>query len=302
VAVPTYIKGNILFYRQDILKRYQLAPPKTWAELQKICRQVLPQEKSLKYGLLLHSTNAVNDFYPIFWGFGGRVIDLDEAAYVLTQKANQDALAAALQMLVKLQGGIIPGPAALKQFEAAGSLRRAFYRGQALFMINWNTRMKDLHDLIAKGQNRTSGTLTAISQVGVTPIPSQAGHPHRYSNIGSFGWAINRFSVNSPEVIDQSKSFIKLVADEQFQLLAAETLGQVPSLKSALEKVTNQEVLRIYRDTFAQKDMVIRPRPHSRRINSTMEKYLQEVLYGRLAPAAAVTEVLAALEKDKAAD
>ena len=252
VAVPTYIKGNILFYRRDILKRYNLAPPRTWEELKAICRKVLPQEKSLKYGLLIHSTNTLNDFYPILWGFGGRVID-DAGQFVLPQRNNADAFVAALKELVAMQGSIIPGPGTLKKFEPTGSLRQAFYQGQALFMINWNTRMKDLSDLIAKGQGQPPGSLTSISQVGVAPIPAQAGHPHRYTNIGSFGWAVNRFSVTDPEVIEHARQFIELVADEQFQLLAAETMGQVPSLIRALEKVTNKEVLQVYHEPLPRR-------------------------------------------------
>ena len=299
VAVPTNIKGNILFYRRDILKRYNLAPPRTWEELRAICRKVLPQEKSLKYGLLIHSTNILNDFYPILWGFGGRVTD-DAGQFVLPQKNNADAFLAALKELVAMQGNIIPGPGALKQFDPGGSLRQAFYQGQTLFMINWSTRMKDLSDLIAKGQ--VQGSLTSISQVGVAPIPAQAGHPQHYSNIGSFGWAVNRFSVTDPVVIEHAKQFIGLVADEQFQLLAAETLGQVPSLIRALEKVTNKEVLQMYHNTFGQKDMVMRPRPHSRRINNVLEKVLDEVLYGRQTPDAALTLAITELKKDQNPD
>ena len=298
VAVPTYIKGNILFYRQDILKRYNLAAPRTWEELRAICRKVLPQEKSLKYGLLIHSTNTLNDFYPIFWGFGGRVTD-DAGQFVLPEKPNADAFVAALNALIAMQGSIIPGPGALKQFDPGGSLRQAFFQGQTLFMINWSTRMKDLSDLIAKGPGQPPGSLTSISQVGVAPIPAQAGHPHRYSNLGSFGWAVNRFSVTDPVVIEHAKQFIEVVADEQFQLLAAETMGQVPSLIRALDKVTNKEVLQVYNDTFAQKDMVIRPRPHSRRINNVLEKVLDEVLYGRQTPEAALAWAIAELKKDQ---
>jgi ABC-type glycerol-3-phosphate transport system substrate-binding protein len=296
VAVPTSIKGNILFYRRDILKRYNLAPPQTWEELQAICRKVLPQEKSLKYGLLIHSTNTLNDFYPILWGFGGRVTDA-AGQFVLPEKNHAAAFVAALKAVVAMQGTIIPGPGALKQFDPGGSLRQAFYQGQTLFMINWSTRMKDLSDLIAKGPG--PGSLTSISQVGVAPIPAQAGHPHRYSNIGSFGWAVNRFSVTDPEVIQSAKRFIGVVAGEQFQLLAAETMGQVPSLIRVLEKVTNKEVLQVYDDTFAQKDMVMRPRPHSRRINNVLEKVIDAALYGRQTPEAALAAAIAELKKDQ---
>ena len=294
VAVPTYIKGNILFYRQDLLNRYKLAPPRNWEELKAICRNVMPQEKSLKYGLLLHPTNFMNDFYPIFWGYGGRV--LDEANLLVAPLP--DNLAAAVDALTDLrglQGTVLPSPKELKQFEAPTTLRRAFYEGEALFMINWNTRLQDLKELILKGEGKAPGRLTAMDQIGVTPIPCRAGHPHRYSNIGSFGWGVNRFAVTHPRVIDLAKKFISLVADEQFQVLAAETLGQVPSLKSALAKVTNKEVLQVYRDAFASSDMVLRPRPQSRRINNVLEKYLGDVLYGQRSPqdavAAAVKEL-----------
>jgi multiple sugar transport system substrate-binding protein len=301
VAVPTNIKGNILFYRQDILKRYNLTPPRTWEELRAICLKVLPQEKSLKYGLLIHSTNTLNDFYPIFWGFGGKV-NTDDGQFVLPEKPNADAFVAALKALIAMQGNIIPGPTAWKQFDPGGSLRQAFFQGQTLFMINWSTRMKDLSDLIAKGPGQPPGSLTSVSQVGVAPIPAQAGHPHRYSNIGSFGWAVNRFAVTDPAVIEHAKQFIGVVADEQFQLLAAETMGQVPSLIRALDKVTNKEVLQVYNDTFAQKDMVLRPRPHSRRINNVLEKVLDEVLYGRQTPEAALTRAITELKKDQTLD
>jgi multiple sugar transport system substrate-binding protein len=301
VAVPTHIKGNILFYRRDILKRYNLEPPRTWDELMAICRKVLPLEKSLKYGLLIHSTNTLNDFYPILWGFGGRVSD-DAGQFVLPQKTNAEAFVAALKELIAMQGSMMPGPGALQQFDPSGSLRQAFYQGQTLFMINWSTRMKDLNDLIAKGQGQPPGSLTNFSQVGVAPIPAKAGHPHRYSNIGSFGWAVNRFSVTDPVVIEHAKQFIGLVADEQFQLLAAETMGQVPSLIRVLEKVTNKEVLQVYNDTFAQKDMVMRPRPHSRRINNVLEKALDAALYGRQTPEAALAGAIADLKKDQTSD
>lgn len=295
VAVPTYIKGNILFSRGDILKRHNLRPPKTWDDLKVICRKILPLEKSLKYGLLIHSTNALNDFYPIFWGFGGQVNN-DAGQFVLHHRTNSEAFVAALKELMSMQGTIIPNANDLKRFEPTGMLRQTFYQGQALFMINWNTRMKDLNDLIAHGKGQPPGSLTDINQVWISPIPAKAGQAHRYTNIGSFGWAVNRFSVTDPTVIANARRFIELVSDEQFQILAAETMGQVPSLKGALDQVANRDVGRVYKWTFGQKDMVIRARPHNRRINNTLEKYLQEALYGLRTAESALDGSLAELK------
>jgi ABC-type glycerol-3-phosphate transport system substrate-binding protein len=301
MAVPTSIKGNILFYRRDLLNRHQLAPPRTWEELRAICRKVMPQEKSLKYGLLVHPTNFINDFYPIFWGFGGQVLD-GEGRLALAQDNNLSAWVAALTEVVNMQGTIAPGPKDLPQFEGTETLRRAFYRGEALFMINWNTRMQDLKEMIRKGEGKTPGGLSQIKQVGVAPIPCRGGQKHRYANIGSFGWGVNRFAVVNPRVIDQTKRFINLVTDEPSQILAAETLGQVPALKGALKKVANAEVLQVYQETFASPDMVLRPRPFSRRINNVLEKYLQEALYGRRTPAAATQAALKELKETDTTD
>ncbi|MBM4283876.1 MAG: extracellular solute-binding protein [Deltaproteobacteria bacterium] len=301
VAVPTQIKGNILFFRQDLLQRYQVPPPRTWEELRAACRKILPLEKSLKHGLLFHYTNFVNDFYPILWGFGGRVID-DRGRLVLHRKGNLSAAVAALSEIRSLQGGIAPGPKELAQFEAPGSLRQAFYRGEALFMINWNTRLNDLKELIRKGEGRSPGALVNLNQVGVAPIPCQTGQPHRYANVGSFGWGVNRFAVTSPEVIADAKRFINLVADVEFQLLAARIQGQVPSLESALKRLEHPEVQQLYRDAFAVTDMRLRARPQSRRVNNTLEKHLLEAINGQRSPEGAFEEIIKELRGLKADD
>jgi multiple sugar transport system substrate-binding protein len=294
VAVPTHIKGNILFYRQDLLQRHQVAPPRTWDELRAACRKIMPQEKLLKWGLLFHTTNFMNDFYPILWGFGGQITN-QRGRLVLQQKQNLAAAVAALTEIRGLQGSFSPGPKDLAQFEASGSLRQAFYRGEALFMINWNTRLNDLKEMIRKGEGRTAGSLTSLSQVGVAPLPCQTGQPHRYANVGSFGWGINRFAVTHPDVIANARRFLNLVGETEFQLLAAEVQGQVPALQSALKRLDQPEVLQVYRDAFSRPDMRLRPRPQSRRINNTMEKYLLEALTGQKSPEGAFQAILADL-------
>ena len=66
VAVPTSIRGNILFLSPGPAGALGLTPPRHWDELKAICQKILPREKYLKYGLLMHSSQFVDDFYPIF--------------------------------------------------------------------------------------------------------------------------------------------------------------------------------------------------------------------------------------------
>jgi len=297
VAVPPYIKGNILFYRRDLLEKHGVEVPRTWEELKAACRKIMSREPQLKYGLLLHMTNFVNDFYPILWGYGGEVSDV-EGRLVLDEPHNRQACLAALEDLKNMQPDIIPGPEKLKSFAESESLRRSFFQGEALFMINWNTRTYNLRGLIEESRGTTQGNLTDFNQIGVAPIPCRSGHAQRYSNIGSFGWGVNRFSVGPDRlwVIDRAREFIQLVTHKRFQVLNAEMYDQVPSLRQALEEVKEQKlnpaVMKVYNHAFAEKDMRLRPRPYSRRVNNILEKHLVEVLLSGRPPGEALDAAL----------
>jgi ABC-type glycerol-3-phosphate transport system substrate-binding protein len=287
MAVPNSIKGNILFSRQDLLDKYQKKPPRNWDELKAICREILPREKSLKYGLIFHATNFMNDFYPIFWGFGGEIQDA-EGTLTFLQPEMLARAEAALKEIVGMQGSLAPGPGALKQFEGPKTLRQAFLRGEALFMINWNTRLRDLRVMLASPEWQGKAAIQSTSQVGVGPIPSQSGHPKRYSNIGSFGWSINRFAVTDFRVMENAKKFINLVNSDRFQVLRADNSGEIPALQTALAQVKNQEVLRVYENIFSAAEVILQPRPKSRRLNNILEKNLLDALFGRTTPSGAI--------------
>jgi ABC-type glycerol-3-phosphate transport system substrate-binding protein len=287
MAVPNSIKGNILFFRQDLLDTYKKSPPRNWDELKAICREILPREKSLKYGLIFHVTNFVNDFYPIYWGFGGRI--QDEDGTIIFLQADMLAKAeAALTEICGMQGTLAPKPAALQDFEAPTSLRQAFLRGEALFMINWNTRLHDLEVMLHSPEWQGRAAIKSMAQIGMGPIPSQGGHPKNYSNIGSFGWSINRFAITNYDVMVNAKKFIDLVISDRFQVLRAENSGEIPALQSALAQVKNQEVLRVYKNIFSSPEVVLQPRPKSRKFNNILERHLLDALYGRKSPGKAI--------------
>jgi ABC-type glycerol-3-phosphate transport system substrate-binding protein len=301
VAVPPYIKGNILFFRKDLLQKHGLKAPRTWEELRAVCRIVMAREPKLKYGLILHMTNFVNDFYPILWGYGGEVVDA-EGNPVLGEPKNWEACLAALNDLKSMQPDILPGPDDLKLFTEFESLRQSFFKSEALFMINWNTRTYNFRHLIKQCLASPNGCLTDFNQIGVAPIPRKKGHAHRYSNIGSFGWGVNRFSVGPDRlwVINRAREFIQLVTHQRFQVLNAEMYDQVPSLRHALaevrEKNLNPVVMQVYNQAFAEEDMRLRSRPYSRRVNNVLEKHLVKVLFREVQPEEALLAALKELQ------
>jgi ABC-type glycerol-3-phosphate transport system substrate-binding protein len=294
MAVPTGICGNVLFYRRDLLKRYHLKPPRNWDELKAICRKILPQEKRVKYGLLLQPTRFVDDFFAIFWGFGG--VAMDDNHFVLGQVQNQAAFIAALKEVLSMEGTILPAAKDLKPFESEEALQQSFLKGETLFLIHLNYFTRDLADVLRQSKSKKPGGITNIvGQVGVVPIPSPAGQIHHYTNLDSLGWAVNNFAAtawNALQVMDGVKKFLKLLVNDEYQLQAAQTWGEVPSLRSALKKLQDKEVLEIYNNVFAAPNIVIRVPPSSRGLSNIMEKHLLEALYGQRTPESALQAVL----------
>lgn len=305
VAVPPYIKGNILFYRKDLLKKHGVEVPRTWEELKAASRIVMAREPRLKYGLILHMTNFLNDFYPILWGYGGKVADA-EGRVVLEEPQNWEACLAALEDLKNMQPDILPGPEVIKSFAEEESLRLSFFQGETLFMINWNTRTFNFRKLIKRCLANPNGCLTDFNQIGVAPIPRKQGHPYRYSNIGSFGWGVNRFSVGPDRfwVVNRAREFIRLVTHKHFQVLNAQRYDQVPSLRQALKEVEEQNlnpvVVQVYKQAFSEEDMRLRSRPYGRRLNNVLEKHLVAVLLGERRPEEALLAALKELQSSGA--
>ena len=88
--------------------------------------------------------------------------------------------------------------------------------------------------------------------------------------------------------MENAKKFINLVNSDRFQVLRAENSGEIPALQSALAQVKNQEVLRVYKNIFSSPEVVLQPRPKSRRLNNILEKHLLDALYGRITPGGAI--------------
>ena len=67
----------------------------------------------MKYGFIFHVQNFVNDFYPIYWGFGGKSHD-DNGEMIFLQAEMLARAQEALGEIVGMQGALAPSPGAIK--------------------------------------------------------------------------------------------------------------------------------------------------------------------------------------------
>lgn len=266
LAVPFETKGNILFYRKDLLDEAGFKPPGNWVELELQCDRILAERggEDLSWGLLFHGWMFINDFYPIMWSFGGGIFE-EDGSLRIDREENVNALA----MVKRLLGKISPSFDEMVKyglFEDRNAVERLFAQGKAVFMINWNTRWGDL-------ERGLPGQTISMKQIGVAPIPGQGNGPG-YSNIGSFCWGINFYSRHPGE----ARRFIELITSYEAQRWAALNHGILPARMDVLgdtEIARRAPSVLMIAKVFDK--VVLRARPYQREINEELDNILKQV-------------------------
>lgn len=266
LAVPFETKGNILFYRKDLLEQAGLNPPRNWVELEWQCRRLLAEvdDGRLQWGLLFHGWMFVNDFYPIIWSFGGGIFD-DRGSLTIDRPENVQALA----MVKKMLGVICPNFDEMVEnglYDDRNAVEKLFAQGRAIFMINWNTRWGDL-------ERGLEGQVIEMEQVGVAPIPGQGNGPG-FSNIGSFCWGVNYYSRHH----QVARQFISLITSYEAQRWAALNYGILPARLDVLDdRELAEKAPSVLKIAKVFDNAVLRARPYQREVNEVLDSVLYQV-------------------------
>jgi multiple sugar transport system substrate-binding protein len=188
-AMPAYADAMFLYYRKDLLEKYQLPEPKTWDELAQTAQKVQAAEARAGMpnlqGLSLQGAaieGAVCTFLLPYWSQGKEFNDA-------RGKLSLDRSAAARglqQWLTMVDAGVIKKNVA--EVKTADTINE-FKAGQVLFAINWTVawdRFRDDADSRVKGR------------VGVMPLPAVAGG-RGVTCMGGWQWAVSAFSRHKAE-------------------------------------------------------------------------------------------------------
>jgi ABC-type glycerol-3-phosphate transport system substrate-binding protein len=320
-AIPFSAKGNMLYCRKDVLDLFGLSMPDTWdalryavqsvrelvgspnypGNLEELALKRYPELKTnlarrqeevekwkkrlgkLRFGLLLHSQGFHNDFFPIVWGYGGDIFTSDPQKQQLGVQALRDIKAmmyddSAYPIKLAPPDTVFEGPLR----ESSAGLQEMFVRGEALFMVDWDSAW----DAMLRHDRRT----VAMESIGICPIPHTPEHEST-SNIGSWGWVVNRQAVTSGDPDRDALSrkaveqFLHDLTSEEAQEWFAEHNGFVPSREMRLSEPvlaklerTHPTVVTLFR-FFRTKGLVrFVNRPGSKRLNDVLEQALHRAI------------------------
>ena len=239
VALPIFTDAPALYYRKDLLDKYGVAVPKTWAELTTAAQTIQDGERAAGKG----------DFWGFVWqgnayegltcnalewvkSFGGgQVVEPDGTISVNNEKA-----AAALETAKGWVGTISPqGVLAYQEEEARG----VWQTGNAAFMRNWP---------YAYGLG--NGDDSAVKGLfSVTTLPVGAEGDTSAATLGGWNVAVSKYSAHQEAAISLALYLAGPEAQKQ-RAIKESNLPTIVALYDDADIAAAQPIIPQWKDVF----------------------------------------------------
>ncbi|MEQ4184148.1 ABC transporter substrate-binding protein [Pseudomonas syringae] len=233
VSMPWFTDSGLLYYRKDLLDKYQQPVPQTWEDMTATAKKVQKAERD--------AGNATMWGY-VFQGRAYEGLTCNALEWISSQPdgglvnprgdivVNSQASRVALTLAKSWIGEISP-PGVLNYTEEEG--RGVFQSGNALFMRNWPY-------VWALVQSKDSAIK---DKVGVAPLPSGGANGTHASTLGGWGLAVSRYSRN-PKLAAELVAYLTSAQQQKQRALAGaynpviESLYADPELLAAMPYYT----------------------------------------------------------------
>jgi multiple sugar transport system substrate-binding protein len=271
-ALPVYVDGGLLYYRQDLLQQFGYTkPPKTWGQLLEMSQKIQPrmlEQNSNFYGFVWQGAQyegLVCTFLEFISSNSGGIM-MDNKI-----KLNRTNNFAALQFMQDLIHKYRISPPNTYTEMKEEQVRRWFQRGNALFERNWPYAW-ELH------QSKDS---SVKGKIGISPLPHFVGGESA-STLGGWHIGISRFS-DQKEKAWQLLQFITSYKSQKELVL---NLGWNPGRsdvyadEEVLKKLPHLLRLRsVFEHAVARPDL-----PYYTQISETIQRYVNRCLAGKMSP------------------
>jgi multiple sugar transport system substrate-binding protein len=218
-AIPATSDVQSLYYRKDLLAKYNLQVPRTWEDLFEAAKVVLKGEgnPSLQ-GLNFQGApieGAVCTFLQPFWAAGGQAVTNGKVT------VNNAAGRRALQLWVDAINKDKISPLSMAEMRTDDS-RKVMQAGNAVFGLNWAYAW-------AHFQGSSPDATKVKGQIGVARLPTfERGGVASSTCQGGWQWGLSKFSKNKPGAFQLMKYMSELEAQRDLSIKA----GFLPVRKS----------------------------------------------------------------------
>jgi len=207
-GIPYRTDTGVLYYRKDLLQKYNQKVPKTFDELIKSYKIISKSEDIYGYAGSWKNYEGMScNMQELLWTFGGN-INFDENSIKNNQIINTKENIKAFKKIKSLVDNGITHPDILDFY--SGDLRKEFIKGNLLFMRDWPA-----------GWNEISNNELSVvkDKVGISYLPYGSINGKNSGVLG--GWQL--MMANKSEHKEESIKFIKFFTNyENTQKIAIE--------------------------------------------------------------------------------
>jgi multiple sugar transport system substrate-binding protein len=212
-GVPLFTDAAMLYYRKDLLAKYNFLPPRKWPELVSQAKKILAKEKDPHLtgfsGQFKQYEGLVCNMMEYILGNGGALWDETQLKSAIDLPKAKDAVRFVRDHII----GEISHRGVLS-YQEPESLT-LFTQGKAIFHRNWPYAWEIAND---PASSKISG------RVGAAPLPSFSGDS-RVATLGGWQLAISRFS-RRPEL---AWKFVAFMTGRAMQKRIALFMARAPT-------------------------------------------------------------------------
>lgn len=251
IALPAFADAQFLYYRTDLLEKYNISPPSTWDELRQAVAIIKDQEANPDLqgvsfvGKAIEGANCT--FLVPYWSQGKELVTDGKLTF------DREA---AINSLALWKGMIDDGTAKANTAEVAtDDVRKEFQAGNAIFAVNWSYAW-------AQAQGAESAV---AGKVGVVPLP-RMGDGSAATCLGGWEWSVSAYSEHQ----DAAQSLVKYLSSPEVSKFMAVNGALLPTYA---DLYTDAEVTAAA-PWFANAQAVVetaKPRPVTPRYNEVSE-------------------------------
>jgi multiple sugar transport system substrate-binding protein len=274
-GMPYRTDAGMLYYRKDLLEKYDREVPETWDDLINTSLYIMEREEGMKghAGSWAQYEGLTCNLMEIVWSYGGKVFD-EEGNVVYNSPETVEAVKTMTDMV--REHDIMPN--GIVNFYS-GDARAPFFSGNLVFLRDWPSGWRSAQD---------PEKSDVVGKVGVAALPKGSADERSYSTLGGWQVMVSKYSENKEEAI----KFAKFRAGKEAQKMAALGLSHIPARDSLYQDEDILEFMPFLEEMHpAIVNSYPRPKsPYYAEISNVLQVETQNALVGNKSPEEAVAD------------